>query len=753
MSEITRVYQFRIYNTAGGAVETTFADADIVKDFIPSFGWTTPRPLEGRVENIPSVIRIVDTSEQVTAILSGADGRADLIGRRWDIRINEDGGGLAIVASGRLTSITMAEGVAAFDFHLADERWREDADVLTTGSTTQILPSGTISAFKDFDAAATMTLQVVGVPDVNNLILTPVDPVLVTPEVIEWLENDMGFNLTFLTGETPFEYTKISLGGGDRDILTFASSLYQGILGNLREIAENGSPRDLQYIYVSWAGHGKNVDDLITGAFIHAPAAPTSEWTPLHVGGVAGQDPFDWIKDQYDTLGVSYETAAFTAYDVAINVNGLLAHPRIPVIHIRAVKPEKLRDVVEKICKMYGIVPFINSAGEVAPRFVTNLQAIDPATLTEITAAKATPPHPTWSHISGEIVTVLQAKYSYIKTVDDGLSRLGFKSPLDRLFVQEMPLFEITHDRVAQLGRHVLKLDLTFISESIDAIGLYLQQGVEILDRYGDGPIKGSFRALSAASGVEAGDYVTLTLSSYPNVGIQARGGTRIVQVMSREVETGYTFTYIDAGPNQSALAAPGVAIAKNVTDGNHAVTVTVSGLTADATYEVQLKIGGAPWNTVAVGTANEAIDIGNLPSATVIQARGMESAPGRIKSAYSAAVNVTLDTLTAPNGLVVGALAGDRGTGTWTNGETIYDIEVLLDGTRVAVLVAGTTSYTLTGLALNTLFNGPGMAVRHIDRYGGLGASDTDDFTTTGVATTLTQPFATRILAGGVKV
>lgn len=750
MSEITRVYQFRIYNAAGAAVETTFTDADISRDIVPSFGWTTPRPLDGRVENVPSVIRTNDDGEQVTSILSDAGGRADLIGRIADFRINEDGGGLAIVHSGRITQISLAQGVAAYDFHVADERWSEAADVLTSGSTTQILPSGIRTAFKNFDLAPTMDVRVVNVIDANTITVRPTGGVLVTSDVLEWLEQDLGFVIQFTKGTTPFKYTKMSAGGSDRDILGFSHTLNASIFGSLNEVAENGEPRDLEDVIISWTGHGKSLDDEITGTFIYAPNAPPTLWTPIHVGGDDGVEPFDWIKDQYDDLSIRYDSDIFDTYNVTTNPNGLIAHPRIPLIHIRATKPIKLRDQVQKICKMYGIVPFINSAGEVAPRFVTMLQDVDPSTLTDMTSAILTEPHPTWRQTSGDIVTVIQPRFSYMTPVRESDARIGRDGSVDRIKVRITDLEEQVHDRVDELGRHVLKLDLELITTENRAIFLTAQQVREIFDRYGDGPIRGSFRALSAASGVEPGDYVTISLSSYPDLANQTRGGSRVVQIMSRQVESAYTFTYLDAGPDEQPLTDPGVAIIKNATDGDHAVDVTISSLTADSTYQIQLKIGSADWVTVAEGDANEARTFGNLPSGTNIQARALESGPGRIRSEYSAAVNVTLDTLTAPNTLVVGALAGDRGTGTWVNGEASYAIEVLLDGTRVAILEAGSTSYTLTGLTPSTTYNGPGMAVRHIDRFGGVSATDTDDFTTTATATTLSAPKATLVLVGG---
>jgi len=751
MSEITRAYQLRIYDTAGSSVETTFDSTDI--EGLPSFGWTTPRPLEGRIENVPSVVTVADIGEQVTAILSGADGRADLIGRLADIRINESGAGYAVVHAGRITEIRLNEEVAGFNFHIADERWLEKgATVLTSGSTTQILPSGTVSAFKDFGAAPTMRLQVVRVPSADRLVLSPVDSVIVSRSVVEWLENDLTFEISWITGNTPFGYTKLRASAGDRDILSFTRETLGPVLGNLQEQSQDGEPRELQYIYVKWTSHGYSVGNEISGCYIYAPNAPPSEWTPIHVGGESGVDFFSWVKDQYDTLGINYENpGAFSTYNASTNPNGLLSHPRIPKIHIRATEPVNLGEMVEKGCKMLAIVPFVNSAGEVAPRFVTNLQDVNPATFTEITASIATDPHPTWSQTSGEIVTVIQSRYTNMIPADDEQVRTGNDVPVDRIVAEEHPLVEWEHDRVSQLGRHELELDMTLITDGMAAYRLLFQQGREIFDRFGDGPITGSVRAMSGAKTVEPGDYVKLTLSSFPNVGIQARGGTRIVQIMSREVESGYTFTYLDAGPNSVALSAPGCAIAKNGTDGKHAVDVTISSLTAGSAYEIQLKVGaGGDWTTYGVGTANETVTFGNLPSGTTIYARALETAPGRIKSAYSSAVNVTLDSLTAPSVATVDQIAGDRARGKWTNGETDYDIEVLLDGTRLAILEAGSTRYYLTGLTPSTTYNSPGFQVRHIDRFGGVSAASTDTFSTTGTATTLTQPFATRVLVGG---
>lgn len=756
MSEITRVYQFRIYNAAGDGVEYTFGDDDFLEDHPPRFGWGTPRPLEGKVENIPSVVRVVDTAEQITAILADAGGRTLLLGRIGEIRTNESGGGLTTVLKGRITGIFMSSVVSAFDFHVSDDRWLEQAEVFTSGSTTQIMPPGLVAAWEDIPAATKLELQVTDVIDVDRIVFIVLTPTLIGSRTANWLLGD-------IKRQSPqkgnFLFTRLFASAANREIITFTSDVdaddrsSHDPLGVLRQPQSGGQPIAVFEMTVYWPGHGLNVDDEIDGAYVYAPGAPADEDKPIHVGGVGGQDPFDWIKDQYDIVGERYEAAAFTAWDAVANVDGLIAHPLIPPMFIRAVGPKKLKVMVEKICRTFGVVPFVNSSGEVAPRFVLMPHDVDPTVLTEITASIATRPHPTWGQQTINMVTVCRPTFSQYRPITQNEIRENSDEPVDRIRHTIRKLADIDHDRVSQLKDHVYDMDLSLISNLQHAIYLSTQMSRELFDRYGDGAIQGQLEALSGASALEPGDFIRLTVGTYPNMETQARGGTRIVQIMGRETLISRTFGYLDAGANQQPLTAPGVAIAQTAGDTNHSVDVTIAGLTAGARYQLQLKGATADYVTVSEGAANETVTISEMPSGTTIFARARETQANTIRSAWSVPVSQATATLAAPTNVLVGDIAGDRATGTWTDNESTYNAEVLLNGTQLAILEPGATSFLLTKLTANTNYNAPGFAVRYLDRYGGVSASDDDDFATGAVDTTLDQPFTTAILVGGPKV
>ena len=752
MSEITRVYQFRIFNAAGDGVQYTFGDDDLIGT--PRFGWGTPRPLSGKIEDIPSVVRVIDTSEQITAILADAGGRTVLMGRIGEIRINESGGGLTTVTKGRVTGIFQSSQVSAYDFHISNERWLEQAEVFDSGATTQIMPPGLVTAWEDIPAATKLELQVTDVIDVDRVIFIVLTPSLMGSTTSNWLWGD-------IKRQSPqkgnFLLTRLFASGADREIITFTSDpdaddrSSHNPLGVLSSPAQGGDALAVFEMTVYWPGHGLNVDDEIDGAYVYAPGAPADEDKPIHVGGTGGQDPFDWIKDQYDAIGVRYEAAAFTAWNAGANPNGLIANPLIPPMFIRATEPTTLRMQVERICRTFGVVPFLNSLGEVAPRFVLMPHDVAPGGLTEVTAAIATRPHPTWGQQTINMVTVCRPTFSSYRVIGRNEILENSNEPLDRIRHTIRTLRDIDHDRLSSLKAHVYKMDLTLINTLQHAEFLAAQMSRELFDRYGDGAIQGQLEALSGASSIEPGDFIRLTVASYPNMEIQARGGTRIVQIMGRETRISRTFGYMDAGANAQPLTAPGVAIAQTAGDTNHSVNVTISGLTAGARYQLQLKGATPDYVTVAEGSANETITISEMPSGTTIDARARETKANTIRSAWSAPVSQATASLAAPTNAVVGSIVGDRAQATWTDNEPTYNAEVFLNGTQLAILEPGTTIYNLTKLTASTNYNAPGFAVRYLDRYGGVSASDDDDFSTTGVNTTLSVPFVA-ILVGDLS-
>ena len=755
MSEITRAYEFRIWDSAGSAPEYTFDDTDIVG--LPVFGWTTPRPLEGKTENIPSTVQVLDTSEQITSILADAGGRGVLMGRIGEIRTNEDGGGMATRIKGRISAINMTEDVSIFDFFVSDERWLENALLFNGSNTTRIVPAGPATDFANTPAAKTMNLRAVLIVDTDHVVFMVKDSTVLGSEVIDFLDSDI---LRAEDQTNNFRYTRVRIDGADRNLITFGEPtvLPVGVVAGdplfgLRKIGENGEPIELVSILVYWPTHGLILDDAFDGTYIYAPDSPANEFIPIHVGGKNGTDRFSWLKDQYDTVGVRYETNAFTAWDASTNPDGLIGNPLIPPMHWRAVKPERLRVMTQKVCQEVGIVPFVNSIGEVTPRFVTMPHDVDPTGLTTLDESDVTVV-PGWSQDTVDIITVLEADYSYMRHVRNDEVRMNGRGPIDRVDHIIRALDPIEHDRVSQLGEHVHKLDLTLTASQGLAWRLMNQQARELFDRYGDGPMRGAFNALSAAIAVEPGDHVILSVSAYPNMASQARGGTRIVQVMGRETAGTRRFSYLDTGPNEQPLQAPGCAIAQTAGDTFHSVDVTISSLTAGSRYQIQLKIGSDEYRTMEQeGDTDETVTFPEMPSGTTIFARARETAPGRIRSAWSSPVSVATATIGAPTGHSVGSLAGDRVTGTWTNADDKYQIEVLLDGTSVEVLTPGAEEYVMRFLTVSTTYNSPGFTVRHVDRFGGVGTAADQSFSTTGTPTTLPEPRSVVILVGGAVV
>ena len=769
MSETARLIQFRIWNDDASGVELTFDHTDIVG--LPEFGWSTPRPLEGKIESIPSVIRVLDTGEQVSTELGDVDGRSVLMYRVADIRYNDNGAGYSVVYSGRVTAIVMADDVVSFDFHISDERSMEKRfDVFASGGTTSLIPAGVVGTFLDMPPAATIDLKVSVVRDANRILCTVIrrahavgaDPEeygspYISQETIDSLKADAKYTSTNAGG---FEFTRCFAGGADREIWSFGDNVGGPLapVFALELLAENGEPLKVTHIELYWPSHGKSVGNNITGAYVYQPGAPASTNNPVHEDL---QDFFSWLKDRYDDKGIRYESDAFSAYNESTNPNGLIGHFACPFFVMRATKVWSLRDVVERYCASVGLIPFTNKLGEVAPRFTRLLHDVDPTGLVQVTSPKFTKPHPTWMQESNDIVTVVTMEYSRYRHVTIGGVRANQSAPPDRIQhdkISNLPAIE--HDRVDELGRHVHHLDMGFHAsvynnpDSYGFVGSFQFHGREILDRYGDGPIRGAFRGLSATDALDAGSFCVIDLSSFPNPAVPGRGGQRVVQVMGRRQESALVFDYLDAGPDDQPLQAPGVAIVKGASNSFNEVDVTISSLAAGSTYELQLRnaVGGL-WYNAGVGDADETVTITRVPSGTAIYARAREAAPNRIRSEWSAAVNATTDTLPVCTGLSVDNEAGDRAEFSWTVGSADYPLEILLDGDQYATLAPGTSFYLMRSLTVSTTYNSPGFQVRHFDDYGGEGTLATQVFTTTGTPTQLIEPFALAILVGGQPV
>src|SRR5260370_32289665 len=106
----------------------------------------------------------------------------------------------------------------------------------------------------------------------------------------------------------------------------------------------------------------------------------------------------------------------------------------------------------------------------------------------------------------------------------------------------------------------------TYAQPNLSALKQASALAREVFDRFQDGPIYAQADCLPSIDKttngtLKTGDFCLLSIGTWPNPALNARGGSRIMQVISRwEHPAGPTFRLLDVGPNLQATSAPTVA-------------------------------------------------------------------------------------------------------------------------------------------------------------------------------------------------
>jgi hypothetical protein len=420
------------------------------------------------------------------------------------------------------------------------------------------------------------------------------------------------------------------------------------------------------------------------------------------------------------------------------------------------------------------VMPLIDSQGRISTKSIALPQAVDPATLFEFTSTNSKPGI-VWQHPSRELVTEIVGKYTH-------QSHAGgfpvFLFDLERMLdiIREHGIDLIregekelrrSHDRQAQFGVHEKIFNLDGIHTAGGIIpgplgGASIFFGAlkwveflktEVFDRFGDGPILGTIGLLPGTSTPpEPGDFVKITRSAFPNPEIQARGGTRIVQLLAMRwvfqgSEWWIEYLWLDAGPNLQATSTPTLSLALNGTTPKHAIDVTISN-TSGSAWQLQARKSAGQWHPVATGTGDGTTTIEPLAAGTTFEFRARTADPNRIRSAWSTTASLATTALTAPTNLAAGTPTGSTVDLTVTLGETDLPTEILLDASvcasaspeRIATLEAGETKYTIEGMDASTTYC---ARARHRDPWGGVSGTAQVEFTTTATLPVLAAPAA----------
>lgn len=796
-------YQFQIYargvTATSGSVSYTYQTSQFAH--APFVGGQTIRPAEAHVESTPWSVDLVDLSgTAVSANLASTAGRMHLLGRMARLRASHDSTASTAyqtVAVSRITDVSLGADVASYRLTLQDERWIErQTDIFTKSNTCMLIPSGLIEPFHNAPKSNPAVWRVRKV--VDNLVCLEYlgilylqgDTVAVTSKAIQVIVDDVKpdavSNATTITSGNfnTVRWRNVDTAT-DYEVATF-DSVMAGLTNNpvqpgpsfVGTWETNAEPLVRPfYVWVVWPTSQPAVPDQIRG-YVYAPTHPPTPDFPLHVGGVQGVHPMNLWETIYTgaysgstSLSLRRSTAAFAA---------LKADQSYGKVWLRITGPRNMATFIEDhLAAPYHVAPLVDSSGRLAPTSlrIPHSTSISVANLLTLGSSNCIA-HPTWEHPSQEAINVLRFRHESYALVTGNAQqtaaslREGFRIwPVDGLGLSTATV-EQTHDSVTLLGRRLR--DVRFagavtrppvqmgslrstgtVTPTIDELSGHL--ALNIFPRFGDGPIWSSVECMDSVDRttrgrITPGTFVKTKVATLPNPATNARGSTRIMQVMSRDDRPdGPTLRLLDAGPNLAVLSAPSIAIAQSSADPRHTVIATVSSVPSGAQYQAQLALTSTASTSAPVSTASAWFPVkaanrstsatvfarGQLPSGTRVWARVRSIAPQRIGSAWSAAASTVTDAIVAPTIASVGSVTAGTAIVKWSNGSTKYRTRLMVDAATsaslgaantVAVCAPRTTVYTLVGLNANDSHR---VGVQHVDGFGGVSPQDSTTFTT----------------------
>jgi hypothetical protein len=682
--------------------------------------------------------------------------------------------------------------VSSYDFTVHDERWLErKTDVFTKANTAMLVPPGLITQFYGMPATPPerWVCRAVGGNIVILQYASATIPVPLSGEIAALIRDDVKIgaeagnesvttgNFTHLRFRNTGSATDYEVHTFDVDRRSYAGGLdaYQ-LRVTAAEYWQNPDPTVLLVALV-WPTSQPSRGDTIRG-YLYAPTHPPTASLPLHVGGAAGLHPAVLSRQvrqgTYSSTGIPLPRISTAAYAP------LEADARYGRCWYRITAPETMAAFLERHEQAYGMAPVVDSSGRVAPisLYLPTSTEISIAGLPSITSTNAWT-HPTWEHPSRDIVNVVRGTrqtYSYLSDISGQRSFMA-----DRLQATTQSDLELTGTNTTLIGRRELALRYGAISVfyttlhggvQIPVLGLLPFSPIarSFITRYGDGPV---YTSVEASSQVDAttngrvmpGDFVKVVVPTFPNPASNARGSTRVMQVLRRQMgPRGPLFQLLDAGPNLSPISAPTISLALSSQSSRHTVRGAISSIPGGGVWHAQVGVGGSTGSTapshyyhVGTGTtASTSFLAGYLPSQRKIFGRVRADVPNRVGSGWSTVATVVTASITAPSSLAVSSVSAARAVFTWTNGSSLYDTAVMIDSATGATLGSSntvdvvprrTTRYEALGLSPSESYT---CGVRHVDPFGGFSGQNTTTFTTTTGYLVAPQPKGIVILSGG---
>ena len=266
----------------------------------------------------------------------------------------------------------------------------------------------------------------------------------------------------------------------------------------------------------------------------------------------------------------------------------------------------------------------------------------------------------------------------------------------------------------------------------------------------------------ATTNALKVGDFVLVDVDVLPNQALHTRGGTRIYQIVQKNVDgIQIQFNLLDSGVN-STMPSPSFGIVSSSVSNQIDFEVSIpqpgtleidyvvvpSGSSVPANSSVNWIFFSSKRNTATT----QSFSITTIPEGktTFIRARTTSPTNADIKlpSPYVVASPVTLANISAPTNLVVSNITAKSAEIDWVNTNGIFPIEIKLASpqgepiTTIIELPPSSSAFDLTGLDLNT---NPAhtVGVRYIDAYRGFSPLLTASFTATGTTPQLDAPAA----------
>jgi hypothetical protein len=242
----------------------------------------------------------------------------------------------------------------------------------------------------------------------------------------------------------------------------------------------------------------------------------------------------------------------------------------------------------------------------------------------------------------------------------------------------------------------------------------------------------------SAAAALQVGDECLIDVSYVPNKGYrigESTIGARVAQVVRRdETPVGPAFKLVDSGPSLQLATVPAISIAASTgspqTMARFTITNAATLNAAGAGVEVQWATGsstpttdGTPFTRYAGGAVpTAAVSLPNVRPGSTVYVRARAVSVFNRPSNWSSWASVTLTNWTAPSAVTAGTATAGSIAVSWTNGETLYPVNVYIAPGSTApsdwgpflvrTFPAGSTQTTLRGLTAGTYIIG----VAHLD-------------------------------------